>query len=194
MPKERLTRTLLGCGLGLLLAAPGCRTPNDKVPPARPYESQAAGAAGAPGTTVGFTQDPRPASNMAYQGAGQSMQAGQLPQAAQGGVYQNNGQGADPGLSPAGATGVYPSAGGNPPMPGSRFAAQPPPGGGDTAGGAGMTAGPGYTSGMSGGAGYNGGADATAGSPATPSAGMPQQDPGPTLQEGYPGLNTTTPR
>lgn len=185
MPKERRIRMWMGCGLGLLLAAPGCRTPKE-VPPAPPYASSA--AAGAPGAGagagVGFAQDPRPGMTQAYMGPGSNTPGGM--------VSQNNGQMVDPGLNPAGATmgggggGAYP-----PQQPGSRWDAQPgaggvPAGGAPDAGagaGAGMTPGPGYNYGAGGAAGGMG-----AGSPVTPSAGMPgqqAQDPGPALQESY---------
>ncbi|HWE38105.1 MAG TPA: hypothetical protein VG406_16155 [Isosphaeraceae bacterium] len=176
MPKERLTRTLLGCGLGLLLAAPGCRTRGKEVPAAAPYTNPS--AAGAADPRVGFTQDARPATGQGF--AGTNMQPGQLPQPGQFGPGSaNNGQAADAGLQPAG----YGSTGGsttNPPLPGSRWGSETPVGG-PPAGGAGMT----------------GGADpSAAGSPVLPSAGMPQpqppyQTPGDTLQEGYQGMSTT---
>jgi hypothetical protein len=170
MPKERLTRTLLGCGLGLLLAAPGCRTGRE-VPAAPPLTNPA--AAGAPDGRVGFTQDSRPATGQAY--GGSNMVPGQLPQPGQlGQAGFNNGQAADPGLNAAG----YGQAGSptNPPQSGSRWDAQPPVGG-TPAGGAGMV----------------GAGDPTAGNPATPTPGMPArpyETAGDTLQDSNPGLNT----
>ncbi len=63
---DRLKLTLAGCGLSLLLAAPGCRSTRSEVPPHRPYSSD--GKQMPP--TIGFSSDPHPMTGGAALAAG----------------------------------------------------------------------------------------------------------------------------
>jgi hypothetical protein len=52
---DRLKLTLAGCGLAVLVAAPGCRNLRSEVPAGRPYTSD-----GRQMPSVGFSSDPHP--------------------------------------------------------------------------------------------------------------------------------------
>src|SRR5207248_3121229 len=54
VPMDRLNRSLIACGLGLILAASGCRSPRSDVPPGRQYMKD--GREVAP---LGLSSDPR---------------------------------------------------------------------------------------------------------------------------------------
>lgn len=51
---DRLDRTLIGCGLWLVVAAVGCRSTKPEVPPGRPYTSD-----GRQVPPIEFSSDPR---------------------------------------------------------------------------------------------------------------------------------------
>ena len=57
---DRLRLILAGCGLAVIITAPGCRSMRSEVPPARPY-----GPNGQQVPPVGFGSDPRPVPNNA---------------------------------------------------------------------------------------------------------------------------------
>lgn len=56
---DRLTRTLAGCGLGLLMIAPGCKSVPE-VPPGRKFGTPPSAPIGAELPGVDFGNDPRP--------------------------------------------------------------------------------------------------------------------------------------
>lgn len=69
---DRLLRKLAGCGLVVLLAAPGCHQGMNRVPPGRPYNSD-----GRQTPPIDFGSDPKPQTNMNTQALG--VQPGTLP-------------------------------------------------------------------------------------------------------------------
>lgn len=52
---DRLKLSVAGCGLAALLAATGCRSMRNEVPPGRPYSAETQ-----PSPAVGFSSDPHP--------------------------------------------------------------------------------------------------------------------------------------
>lgn len=69
---DRLLRKLAGCGLVVLLVAPGCHQGMNRVPPGRPYNSD-----GRQTPPIDFGSDPKPQTNMNTQALG--VQPGTMP-------------------------------------------------------------------------------------------------------------------
>lgn len=74
--KLNRARVLLGCGLGLIVATSGCRTPRSEVPPGPPIMKEPTTSASSgmgPGTApVGFGSDPHPGLLPPNQGVGRN--------------------------------------------------------------------------------------------------------------------------
>ena len=91
----RINRMFLGCGLGLLLAASGCRSPRSDVPPGPPIAKETL-----PPAQVGFGSDPHPNNlppiNPAVTGMNQGRGMGANP-------YNTPGAGVPPGTFGVGA-------------------------------------------------------------------------------------------
>jgi len=61
MPMDRLTRTLVGCGLAMIVSASGCKSTRDEVPPGRGFRQD-----GRQEPAVGFSMKPHDPQPGAY--------------------------------------------------------------------------------------------------------------------------------
>jgi hypothetical protein len=130
---DRLKLTLAGCGLSLVLAAPGCRSTRSEVPPHRPYSSD--GKQMPP--TIGFSSDPHPltggaAMNPGASGMPGSPQFGTPPPSVAGAGAPTIGSYGAPGTS-GGASGLTAPPGGFNDVLSARASAAGPGASGDAA-------------------------------------------------------------